>query len=91
MAEVYRLLVADDEYWIREQLRILVDWGSYGIEFLEPAVDGEDAYEKVVQMHPDIVITDINMPFISGVELVKRIKKEHPQIVTLILNMSETA
>ena len=86
MAEVYRLLVADDEYWIREQLRILVDWGSYGIEFLEPAVDGEDAYEKIVQMHPDIVITDINMPFICGVELVRRIKKEYPQIVTLILS-----
>lgn len=86
MAEVYKLLIADDEYWIREQMRILIDWASYGIEFLEPAVDGEDAYEKTKKYQPDILITDINMPFLCGVELVKKIKLEFPETVTLILS-----
>lgn len=86
MAEIYKLLVADDEYWIREQLRILVEWKAYDIEFLEPAVDGEDAWDKIGRFRPDIVITDINMPFISGVELVKRIRTEYPETVVLILS-----
>ena len=60
MAEVYKLLVADDEYWIREQMRILIDWANYGIEFLEPAVDGEDAYEKIKEYKPDILRTDLS-------------------------------
>lgn len=69
----YRVLFADDEYWTREKLRNMIPWEEYSLEFLEPAVDGEDAWEKVEAWKPDIFITDINMPFLSGVELLERI------------------
>lgn len=86
MAEIYRLLIADDEYWIREQLRILLDWKSYGIEFLEPACDGEDALIKLREGKPDIFITDINMPFLNGVDLLNETRVAYPKMVPVILS-----
>lgn len=83
--KTYKVLAADDEYWVRENLRTILNWGEYSFEFIEPAVDGEDVLRKM-QDCPDIVITDINMPFINGVELVKIIKEQYPQVVTVILS-----
>lgn len=65
----YKILIADDEYWTREKLRTMLQWEAYGLEFLEPAVDGEDVLTKIAEEKPDILITDINMPFLNGVEL----------------------
>lgn len=82
----YKVLIADDEYWIRENLRNIIDWDEYSFSFMEPAVDGEDVLRKMDADCPDILITDINMPFISGVELVRIVKNKHPQVVTIILS-----
>ena len=43
----YKVLIADDEYWTREKLRNMILWEKYGLEFLEPAVNGEDVFEIV--------------------------------------------
>ncbi|MDD3660849.1 MAG: response regulator [Lachnospiraceae bacterium] len=86
MSHIYKLLIADDEYWIREQLRILIDWKSYSIEFLEPACDGEEVLERAELEHPDIIITDINMPFVNGIELIRKLKNFHPEIQTIIIS-----
>jgi len=86
MNHIYKLLVADDEYWIREQLRILIDWKSYSIEFLEPACDGEEVLARIESQQPDIVITDINMPFLNGVDLLKEMKEKYPNVVTAIIS-----
>lgn len=87
MAEItYKVLVADDEYWIREKLRTLIDWKQYNIDFLEPAVDGEDVLIKVKEKLPDILITDINMPFINGVDLVKIVKEQYPDLVVFVIS-----
>ena len=59
----YQILFADDEYWTREKMRRMIPWEEYGLEFLEPAVDGEDVLRKLEEAAPDILITDINMPF----------------------------
>lgn len=83
---IYKLLIADDEYWIREQLRILIDWKSYSIEFLEPACDGEEVLARIKSQQPDIVITDINMPFVNGVDLLKEINANYPNIITAIIS-----
>lgn len=82
----YRVLFADDEYWTREKLRNMIPWEEYSLEFLEPAVDGEDAWEKVEAWKPDIFITDINMPFLSGVELLERIQDKYPEIITFVIS-----
>jgi len=82
----YKILIADDEYWIRENLRTLLDWSEYSFEFMEPAVDGEDALLKIESCCPDILITDINMPFLSGTELLQVIKDRFPHVVTIVLS-----
>lgn len=83
---MHKVLFADDEYWTREKLRTMICWEEYGLEFLEPAVDGEDALMKIGQFHPDIFITDINMPFLSGVELLEKVQKKYPKLVTFVIS-----
>lgn len=82
----YKLLIADDEYWTREKLRNMVDWSKYNIEFMNPAQDGEEVLKRLENELPDILITDINMPFINGVELVKQVKEKYPQIVVFVIS-----
>ena len=84
--EIYRLLIADDEYWVRDELSDMLEWERYGISFLAPAEDGEKAWETVEKEKPDILITDVNMPFINGVELVKKVKVHYPDIVVIMLS-----
>ena len=82
----YRLLIADDEYWTREKIRTMIAWEEYRIDFMPPAQDGEEVMQMLESDRPDILITDINMPFLNGVELVKRVKEQYPEIVILVLS-----
>ncbi|MHB8130014.1 MAG: response regulator transcription factor [Mobilitalea sp.] len=87
MAKItYKVLIADDEYWTREKLRTMIDWKQYDIDFLEPAIDGEDVLRKIKENPPDILITDINMPFKNGVELIGILKEEYPDIVVFVIS-----
>ena len=86
MAKEYNLLVADDEYWIREKFRTILDWGEYNINFLEPARDSEEVLKRVETEACHILITDVNMPYINGVELIKRIKEKYPCIVVFVVS-----
>lgn len=82
----FRLLIADDEYWVREKLANLLDWPSLMISLTDPAVDGEDALAKIEAERPDIVITDINMPFVSGNDLIRLVKKRYPRTAMIVLS-----
>lgn len=84
--EKYKILIADDEYWTREKLRRMIDWEQYRLEFQEPAVDGEDVLRKIEESHPDILITDINMPYLDGVELLKILQERYPGLVTFVIS-----
>ena len=81
-----KVLAADDEYWIRENLRTIIDWQALGLELLPMAQDGEDALRKMEESPADIVITDINMPYISGVELMEQFKSRWPETAILVLS-----
>lgn len=80
------VLIADDEYWIRESLRTALDWPAYGMSFLEPASDGEEALATLKSQKVDILITDINMPYLSGVELIRQAQSVSPQTAILVLS-----
>ena len=82
----YKVLSADDELWSRENIKRMLSWEDYSIDFLEPACDGEEVLERIPKENPDIVITDINMPFISGLELLDRIHADYPDIITLAVS-----
>lgn len=82
----YKVLAADDEYWSRENLRSLISWEDYAIEFLDPACDGEEVLERIEEEKPNIILTDINMPFMDGLELLKKLQTEYPQIITIAVS-----
>ncbi len=82
----YKLLIADDEYWTREKIRSMIAWEEYQIDFMSPAQDGEEVLQILEADRPDILITDINMPFLNGVDLVKKVKEQYPEIVILVLS-----
>ncbi|MGL5438069.1 MAG: response regulator transcription factor [Lachnospiraceae bacterium] len=84
--EIYKVLIADDEYWTREKLCHMIDWERYSLCCLEPAADGEEVLQKIQIEQPDILITDINMPFMNGIELLQRVQSAFPDIITFVVS-----
>lgn len=84
--EKFKILIADDEYWTREKLVRMIDWESYGLTLLEPAQDGEEVLRRMAEERADILITDINMPFLNGVDLLQIIQKEYPDTIPFVVS-----
>lgn len=82
----YKVLIADDEYWTREKLKRMIPWEKYSLELLEPAVDGEDVLRKMEKEVPDILITDIDMPFLSGTELLAIVQERYPEVISFVVS-----
>ena len=83
---MYKILLAEDEYIIREGLIKLVEWGKYGFEVIASAEDGDEAWQKFLDLSPDVVITDIKMPESNGIDLLKSIKAHTPEAIVLLLS-----
>ncbi|MCM2675361.1 response regulator [Alkalicoccobacillus plakortidis] len=83
---MYSVLLVDDEVNILEGIAALVNWNSCGAELIGKAGNGIAALEQIHQKHPDIVITDIKMPGLTGIELIKKAHQEYPQIKWIILS-----
>ncbi|HJC91293.1 MAG TPA: response regulator [Candidatus Mediterraneibacter excrementigallinarum] len=81
-----KLIIADDERVIRETIYNLIDWESLDIEVIGLCKDGIEAYNMILDESPDIVMTDIRMPGLSGLELVKKIAQTDQQIQFIILS-----
>ena len=81
-----KLIIADDERVIRETISRLIDWESLGIELTGLCKDGIEAYHMILDESPDIVLTDIRMPGMSGLELVREITQTDRQIQFIILS-----
>ncbi len=73
---IITLLIVDDEAEIRSGLRSIIPWEDYSVSVIGTAASGAEALDKIRYYEPDIVITDIQMPGMSGLELVRRAKKE---------------
>lgn len=81
-----KVFLVEDEYVIREGIKNNIDWEAHGYEFCGEAGDGELAFPMIQEQRPDIVITDIRMPFMDGLALSKLIKKEFPEMEIIILS-----
>lgn len=82
---MFKLLIIDDEEIICQTIANLIDWKSLGISLIGTCLDGVEAYHMILDESPDIVMTDIRMPGISGLELIERITATdlHTQFIIL--------
>lgn len=75
---MYRIIVADDEEELRRAIIRRVQWEEIGFQVVGEAENGAEALELVEKLEPDLILTDIRMPFISGVELARQIREIRP-------------
>ncbi|MFC5470841.1 response regulator [Cohnella suwonensis] len=73
---LHRAILVDDEIFTRKGLMKLIDWPACGFEIVDEADNGEDALELIGRVKPDLVITDIRMPVLDGLELIRRVALE---------------
>lgn len=83
---MYSVFLVDDEPIVLEGIRSKIDWENNGFSFAGEATDGEIALSMIHEIKPDILITDIKMPFMDGLELSKAVKNIQPWIKIIILS-----
>ena len=81
-----KVFLVEDEIVIREGIKKNIPWEENGLSFVGDASDGELAFPMIQKLQPDIVITDIKMPFMDGLSLSTLIKKEFPLMEIIILS-----
>ena len=82
----YKVVLADDEITIREGFKKLFDWEGHGCKIVGEAADGVAAINAVDTLHPDIVIMDIHMPLMNGLEAIGMLKRKYPKIAFIIVS-----
>ena len=80
-----KVFLVDDESVIREGLRDNIPWERYGYQFVGEAADGEMALPLIRKTMPDVLITDIKMPFMDGLSLSKIVHSEFPKMKVIIM------
>lgn len=81
-----RMVIADDEILVREGIRSIINWKEYDIDIVGEASEGREAYEVCKKLNPDILFTDIRMPFMDGLQLAECMKNENPDIKIIIFS-----
>jgi DNA-binding NarL/FixJ family response regulator len=86
----YRVLIADDHPLARQAVRTLLE-GDELFEIVGDASDGQEAIDMCGNLQPDLVLMDIHMPMMSGLEATKQIKQQYPHIRVVMLTVSDHA
>jgi two-component system, response regulator YesN len=83
---MYKFLVVDDEEIVCRGFRKKIAWEEAGFEYLEPCRNGREAIVRIALEHPDVVMTDICMPLVDGLQLANYIADQFPEIIVFILS-----
>lgn len=81
-----KILLVEDDFIVRQGILYSIDWKSHHLEICGEAMNGEQGYDMAINMQPDIIITDIRMPVMDGLQLAEKIKKVHPEMEIIILS-----
>jgi two-component system response regulator YesN len=83
---MWNLIVADDEPKIRRGIENMLSWRDFDIDIVGEAEDGEIALEIIKEKKPDIILLDINMPFLNGINLLEKLKKINNEGIVIIIS-----
>lgn len=83
---MFKVFLVEDEIVVREGIRNNILWEQYGFQYAGDAPDGELALPMIRQIQPDLLITDIRMPFIDGLKLIELIRKDLPRMKIVIIS-----
>ena len=83
---MYSLMIVEDELLARLALKNSISWEKFNIDEIYEAQDGMEAFQKYKKYHPDILIVDINIPFMNGIELIQEIRKTDKKTKVIIMS-----
>lgn len=83
---MYKVLIVDDEPIVREGLEWIIEWEKYNYQIIGTAENGKEGLEKIRLLNPDLVVTDIRMPEINGIEMIRQARKEGADCECIILS-----
>lgn len=83
---MFKVFIVEDEIVVREGIRNNIEWEQYGFRFAGDAPDGEIALPLIRQIKPDVLITDIKMPFMDGLALIEIVRRELPKTRIIIIS-----
>jgi len=81
-----KIFLVEDEFVVREGIKKNIDWGAHGYQFCGEASDGELAFPMIQKEKPNILITDIRMPFMDGLALSRLVREQLPDTRIIILS-----
>ena len=84
--DLYRIILVDDEEEVRKSIIRKIDWQAVGFTVVGDAENGEDALEKIEALEPDVVLTDIRMPYMDGLTLAEKIRQRYPSMKIVIFS-----
>jgi two-component system response regulator YesN len=83
---MYKVMIVDDEPWSRKVIKQLGQWDTLQLTIVGEAEDGTEGLRLIEELQPDIVVTDMRMPGIDGVELLKALKERHPSLKIIVMS-----
>lgn len=83
---MFSMMIVDDEPVIRQGIKTSIDWSTYGINIVGEASNGQEALEKIIKLKPNILITDIRMPVMDGLELAEQVRLKQADTKIIILS-----
>ena len=84
--QLYRILLVDDEEEVRHAIIQKIPWEELGFQVVGDAENGMDALEKIEQLEPDVVLSDIRMPYMDGLSLAKVLRQSRPSLKMVIFS-----
>lgn len=86
MKAIYKLLIVDDKAIVLDGLRRALDWSAYNLQIVGTASDGQRGVELARSLKPNLIITDVKMPLLNGIDMIKKIRSFDSQVHFIILS-----
>lgn len=83
---MYKVVFIDDEALVKIGLQSILDWNEEGFDVVGEAEDGREGLQLILQKEPDLVITDIVMPEMDGLEMIQKAKEQGSRAVFIVLS-----